>query len=233
MKREFVLSLLIFIVFSQFALSESGIGKIDGTILDSNTGSPLIGLKVEVYPSSDHSLKIGETATDKSGKYLIQVPSEDTYDVYVRTGETHPTLRTYVSDNSLNTLDFKISQSTTLNSAETEKYGFWLVVAVAALIVFLILIDQLFLRKKRVIGDLDRERQLIEKRLEEGKDSQGEDLDDLSKLNKEKIRIEFMINSTRRKYHKNQIDEESFREIVRDYQKQLIEVEAKIAGFNE
>ncbi|MFH1722597.1 MAG: hypothetical protein ABH950_08355, partial [Candidatus Altiarchaeota archaeon] len=187
-----------------------------------------------VFVSDDHSTVVSSVKTDQSGKYSLEVPAGSIYDIYVRVGEKHPNQRTQeLKENGIYTLNFKIQESSNVSTQNVEKYGFWLVVAVSALIVFLILIDQIFLRKKRVMGDLEQERLIIEKRLEEHSQEGDESLDDLTKLNNKKTKIEYMINSTRTKYHKNQIDEETFREIVRDYQKQLIEVEAKIAGFKE
>lgn len=50
----------------------------------------------------------------------------------------------------------------------------------------------------------------------------------IKKLLGEKKTIEEMIELAKVKYHKRKLDEESFREIVRDNQKRLIEVETKI-----
>gem|GEM_PF-5106068 len=51
---------------------------------------------------------------------------------------------------------------------------------------------------------------------------------ELLKLQSEKSNIEEMIRIAKTKYHKRKLDEESFREIIRDHQKKLIEIEAKI-----
>ncbi|HIE34242.1 MAG TPA: hypothetical protein EYP86_03805 [Candidatus Altiarchaeales archaeon] len=50
----------------------------------------------------------------------------------------------------------------------------------------------------------------------------------IKKLLDEKKSIEEMIEIAKKKYHQRKLDEESFREIVRDNQKKLIEIEAKI-----
>lgn len=55
-----------------------------------------------------------------------------------------------------------------------------------------------------------------------------EESDELKRLQEERERIEELIRSTKVKYHKREIDEESFREIVKDYQKELMEINLKI-----
>ncbi len=56
----------------------------------------------------------------------------------------------------------------------------------------------------------------------------GEKCTELVGLENERNRIKDMMRMTKIKYHKREIDEESFREIIRDYEKRLIEVEEKI-----
>lgn len=52
--------------------------------------------------------------------------------------------------------------------------------------------------------------------------------DEIKKLQDEKGRLEELIKNTKAKYHRREIDEESFREIVKDYQKELMEINVKI-----
>jgi len=52
--------------------------------------------------------------------------------------------------------------------------------------------------------------------------------DELTKLQEQKNHLEELIKRTKVKYHKRELDEESFREIVKDYQKQLMEINVKI-----
>jgi Fe2+ transport system protein B len=52
--------------------------------------------------------------------------------------------------------------------------------------------------------------------------------DELTKLQEQKTHLEELIKRTKVKYHKRELDEESFREIVKDYQKQLMEINVKI-----
>ncbi len=52
--------------------------------------------------------------------------------------------------------------------------------------------------------------------------------DELTQLQEQKDHLEELIKRTKVKYHKRELDEESFREIVKDYQKQLMEINVKI-----
>jgi len=52
---------------------------------------------------------------------------------------------------------------------------------------------------------------------------------ELMKLKNEKDEIEGLIDLAKEKYHMRKIDQESFREIVRDHQKKLIEIESKMS----
>lgn len=62
-------------------------------------------------------------------------------------------------------------------------------------------------------------------------DSEKKDL--LQKLQDKKRRVEYMIDLTKRRYYQREMDEESFREIVRDHQKKLIDIETKIKEMEE
>ncbi|MCX6695577.1 MAG: hypothetical protein NTU61_04715 [Candidatus Altiarchaeota archaeon] len=52
-------------------------------------------------------------------------------------------------------------------------------------------------------------------------------------LLREKEEIEKMIDMARSKYHKRELDEESFREIIRDNQKKVIELELRIKTYRQ
>ncbi len=52
--------------------------------------------------------------------------------------------------------------------------------------------------------------------------------DELTELQNKRDHIKELIRRTKVKYHKRELDEESFREIVKDYQKQLMEINVKI-----
>ncbi len=60
---------------------------------------------------------------------------------------------------------------------------------------------------------------------EPAKPSQGQSVEDLTRQKEE---IEKMLEIAKAKYHRRELDEESFREIVRDNQKRIIELELKI-----
>ncbi len=55
----------------------------------------------------------------------------------------------------------------------------------------------------------------------------------LQRLKANKERIEYLIKLAESKYHKRKLDEESFREIVRDQQKKMMEIEAKISEIEK
>ena len=57
--------------------------------------------------------------------------------------------------------------------------------------------------------------------------------DELKQLLVEKDKIEYMINLTKIRYHKRAMDTESFREIVRDYQKKLVELDARMSELQK
>jgi hypothetical protein len=52
--------------------------------------------------------------------------------------------------------------------------------------------------------------------------------EELAELESRKKDLEELIELTKKKYHMREIDEKSFSEIIKDHQKQMIEVEAKI-----
>jgi hypothetical protein len=53
-------------------------------------------------------------------------------------------------------------------------------------------------------------------------------MDELSSLKKEKGEIEKAIRLMKIKFYKRQIDEDSYRAIIKDYQEKLTSIEAKI-----
>lgn len=60
-----------------------------------------------------------------------------------------------------------------------------------------------------------------------------EEVSEVDALLDEKREIEEMIKLTKNKYHRRVIDEASFNEITKDYQKKLIEVESRIRKIEE
>jgi hypothetical protein len=88
--------------------------------------------------------------------------------------------------------------------------GAGIVLLFFALIIFLLAIAAFFLsrrKQKKPVFDYDLQ---------------------IKRLLSEKRTVEEMIELAKVKYHKRKLDEESFREIVRDNQKRLIEIETKI-----
>lgn len=86
--------------------------------------------------------------------------------------------------------------------------------------------------KEVVMEEVEKITQLWKSRREQLKMGYWEKMearaDELDKLREEKEQIEELIRRTKVKYHKRELDEESFREIVKDYQKQLMEINVRI-----
>ncbi|MBN2250862.1 MAG: hypothetical protein JW724_02155 [Candidatus Altiarchaeota archaeon] len=86
--------------------------------------------------------------------------------------------------------------------------------------------------KEQVVEEAKRISQLWKSRREQLQMGYWEKMearaDELTELQNQKQHIEELIKRTKVKYHKREIDEESFREIVKDYQKQLMEINVKI-----
>jgi uncharacterized membrane protein len=188
------------------AQSESAI--IRGHVLDPNTGWPFANLTVDVFASDDHSSPVATVETDGKGLYAVTVPPGKYYDIYVRTGKENPTQRTVsiVGKNTESVIDFNIDERVVYQSSFVDTYGQELVVGLAALMLLMIVVDQFFLHRKP--------------------NAPG-----LPELKAERDRIQEMLNVARGKYHKREIDEESFREITRDQQGKLIELESKIKAL--
>lgn len=55
----------------------------------------------------------------------------------------------------------------------------------------------------------------------------------LKELEDKKNKIQYMIDLAKTKYYKKELDEESFREIIRDHQKRLIEIEIIIKEMKD
>lgn len=218
-------SLFAILLLIQFSSADNAI--IQGYVRDKSTGAPFRNVVVEIYSTDDSSRPIASTRTNDQGFYGAEVVPEKYYDVFVRVGDPNPNQRTstIVVNNSVYTINFEIQSEISHSQVMIERYGFWIVVIVATVILVIILIDQIFLRKKRIIKSLEQEKEVLEKKLEKEEVTAE---DEMTRLQKETDQIEYMINLTKIKFHKRQLDEESFREIVRDYQKKLIELEAKI-----
>lgn len=217
--------LLIVMLFLPGGVIAETKALIEGYVTDKDTGKPFVNVSAEVYPALDHSSPLASLYTDEKGYYNVSVPPGN-YDIYVRVGKTNPMQSVYVQSGQIQSIDFKISMKSISEEQMTSSGMFWIQVIIAGLILVVILVDQLFFKKKRILSDLEAERSRIEAEL---KKSEAGGLDELSRLKKDKNQLEYMINLTRTKYHQRSINEESFREIIRDYQEKLIEIEAKIA----
>lgn len=86
--------------------------------------------------------------------------------------------------------------------------------------------------KEQVVEEAKKISQLWKSRREQLQmgywEKMEERADELTKLQDQKDHLEELIKRTKVKYHKRELDEESFREIVKDYQKQLMEINVKI-----
>lgn len=223
MRKKILTSLLLLLLLYSASAAENA--TIYGYVTDRDTGKPLDDIVVEIFSSADHSAPVASVYTDIKGSYNASVPAGQTYDIYVRLGKVNPSQSVYLAEGYVQKVDFEISmQSVSQTTSIIEDSGFSMVVVVAVVILVVILFDQVYLRKKRVMRDLEAEKKHLEKKLAE----EGEPMDELSSLKKERDRINYMVNLTKTKYHQRKLDEESFREIVRDYQKTLIEIETKI-----
>ncbi|MCX6695523.1 MAG: AAA family ATPase, partial [Candidatus Altiarchaeota archaeon] len=80
----------------------------------------------------------------------------------------------------------------------------------------------------------DVQKQKPQRAVDSGVDGQAAHGDLLVEdLLRQKAEIESMIELAKSKYHKRELDEESFREITRDDQKKLIEIESKLNKLSE
>ena len=102
-----------------------------------------------------------------------------------------------------------------------------LIVLVSAAMVFMVLFTRTSM--KRGLG-----KAILELNAEDIKDMSDDERGDLlHELKDNKKRIEYLIKLAESKYHRRKLDEESFREIVRDQQKKLMEIEAKISEIGD
>jgi hypothetical protein len=202
--------------------------KIEGYLKDRKTGAPYPGVRIDVYPSDDHSNLVAYTQTDNKGYYSLTVPAGKYYDVYVRMGEANPTQRTNTPtvDGGVYTLNFDLESESSYSNVIVEKYGIWIVVLVSLVVLGIIFFDVVF----RLIFGRRKERIIVETKTTPQAQTEPSKVD-LNDLVKEKAEIESEIELTKTKYHKRLIDEESFREIVRDQQKKLIEIETRIKSI--
>jgi hypothetical protein len=199
------LTIAAILISASLCAAAADFATIEGTVLDKNTGKSMPNIKVNIYKAEDHDQPQATALTDPKGYYSANVTPGSYYDVYLVIGDANPNLRTThpVEASGTYTLNFRIDAETSYTSSVVEKYGIGLVAAVAGLIIALIIVDQLLLRRKTQEPGIDE-------------------------LRKKRDQIQEMVNLAKTKYHKREIDEESFREITRDHQQKLIEIESKI-----
>ncbi|MFH0862522.1 MAG: carboxypeptidase-like regulatory domain-containing protein [Candidatus Altiarchaeota archaeon] len=199
--KVFASCILVFALCS--LVCAEGSTLIEGTVQDGNTGKSISEVTVEAYRSEDHSKAVNSTKTDEKGGYSMSVEPGVYYDVYLRTGDQSPNQRTNeaVKQDGVYKLNFNIVGESTFEGKIVEKYGLGLVLLAVAVVIGAIAWDHL------------------------GSKNRGPTPDELKA---EKAEIEKMIEMTRVKYHKRQIDEETLKNIVKDKQERLIEIESKI-----
>ncbi|VVB54915.1 Carboxypeptidase regulatory-like domain protein [uncultured archaeon] len=216
MRKRFLAFIAVFWLV-QVALAQNA--TISGHVTDKDTGRPYSGVSVEVFNATDHSVPVAALVTDDKGFFETEVPGMVNYDIFLRVGKSNPSQSVYVQAGQIQTVDFIVS-SRAVSASEAEDSGGFIVVVVVALVVLaVILVDQVLSRRKgkAVVGGSAAVLPAKES-LEQRK----------ARLTSEKARIEEMISLTKNKYQHRLIDEESFREIIRDHQKKLIEVEAQL-----
>ncbi|MFH1125485.1 MAG: carboxypeptidase regulatory-like domain-containing protein [Candidatus Altiarchaeota archaeon] len=217
-----------FLLLAVAILLPAGVSSeyIYGYVTDKGTGSPFVNISVDVFMALDHSSPLASVRTDNKGYYNATVEPGN-YDIYLRVGDSNPMQSVYVQAGQIQQIDFKINMKSISEQQQMDSYTYWIVFIIGGIILLIILADQIFFKRKRILSDLAAERSRLESELK-GKE---EAVDELGKLKKDKGQLEYMINLTRTKYHQRTINEESYREIIRDYQEKLIEVEAKIAAM--
>ncbi len=215
--------------------SETLNATITGEVIDGNTGRPLVGVTIEIFDTTNRGSPAAVVRTDGNGTYSANVAGERNYDVWVRIGEVNPKQTVYVKADQVQPVNFEVSEQVGQKSLSiTEDAGVRIVVIVAVLIIFLISIDQLFLRRRRMIKELESRQAELEKKMKyEGSIEGVPGGNKILELKKQRHMTEYEINLAKMKYHKREIDEESFREIVRDYSKKLIEIETEIKELEE
>ncbi|MFH0860989.1 MAG: carboxypeptidase-like regulatory domain-containing protein [Candidatus Altiarchaeota archaeon] len=231
MKFPVVRIILALLVLSASDILAQDNATIQGYVMDDISSMPYSNVEVMVFSSDDHASPVANAMTNASGYYSVQVPAGRHYRVVISGRDFSDSYTTkLLEEGVVYPINFKGQVETNVEARVVEKYGFWIVVVVALVILSIILADQFFLRRRRIISGLERESRELETRIEKTEIKEG---DEVSRLRKERDQIGYMINLTKIKFHKRNIDEESFREIVRDYQKKLIEIEAKLNELGE
>jgi|GEM_PF-3845977 len=201
-----VIALAILLMVASLAGAQDDKAILQGTVIDGLSGESLAGIHMVVYAAEDHSRPLDAEVTDPKGNYRILVEPGRFYDVYLRLPDSSHNQRTpeAVQAGVEYNMNFKIMRKSSFSNQVTEEYGIWIVAAVAFVFFLIVGYDNLFSKhgKKPSVEDLKKEKEEIEK----------------------------VLLIARDKYHKREIDEDSFKKITTDKQQRIIEIESKIKG---
>jgi len=213
-----------------FGIPASEYGTIKGKVTDYDSGKPKPNLLVEIYSQEEPKVPFASLKTDENGYYESKVPAGVTYSIYVRTSGQNPKQVTpFVQAGSEWKMNFVIAEESNISVGGADEGTLILIILLLAALVFgSILLDQVYFRRQRmkkleqarVAADSDNEVLII-----------ADPLEELERLKKEKYDIEYRIGLSKSQFHQRKLDEESFREIVRDYQKRLIDIESRIKNL--
>ena len=221
-------TIILFLVASLLAAAGAQQNAIIyGYVLDEKTGAPLDKVVVEIFASDDPSRAIVSRYTDSRGFFNASVQGNKNYEIYVRLGDKNPKQSVYVTGGAIQEVRFVVSMET-INEQNIIEQPYFLVFAViAVLVIGVILFDEVYMRRRK-ISALETDKEKLKNRIES-----TVELDEVSTLEKKRDRIELMIKMAQLKFHKRKLDDESFREIVRDKQKDLIEIEARLSELKK
>ena len=200
---------------------------IYGYVLDEKTGAPLDKVVVEIFASDDPSRAIVSRYTDSRGFFNASVQGNRNYEIYVRLGDKNPKQSVYVTGGAIQEVRFVVSMETISEQNIIEQPYFLVFAVIAVLVIGVILFDEVYMRRRK-ISALETDKEKLKNRIES-----TVELDEVSTLEKKRDRIELMIKMAQLKFHKRKLDDESFREIVRDKQKDLIEIEARLSELKK
>lgn len=183
---------------------------IEGTITDAHTGEAVSDIQVDVYAADDKNYPVATAYTDKAGFYQVEVKKRNFYDAHIlwAGGSTSDRTREAVRAGGTYVLNFQIGKETEATQSAVEKYGFGFVVVVAGFVLLIIIVDIVFSRSKK------------------RGPSRAELVNELDE-------IKSILEISRQKYHKREIDELSFREISKEKQSRIIEIESKLAALDK
>jgi|GEM_PF-2637595 len=224
MKKTLILFLVAFL-FAAAGAQQNAI--IYGNVVDDKTGKPLDNVMVEIFASDDPSKAVVSMYSDSKGFFNASVRGNRNYDIYVRLGDRNPKQSVYVTGGAIQEIKFVVSMETISEQNIIEQPYFLVFAVIAVLVIGVILFDEVYMRRRK-ISALETDKEKLKNRIES-----TVELDEVSTLEKKRDRTELMIKMAQLKFHKRQLDDESFREIVRDKQKDLIEIEARLTELKK